>query len=123
MLQPRAINSASGLVSPRMNGTTVSLSQWAYAPCRRARSSVGMAPVRPALGVEGVDAVELDPAGVDQVGDGVDHAVVLEVPGPPGLAGEDQHRPTLVAVADHGQVRSLPSPSGRSTWWRFTDRP
>ena len=38
-------------------------------------------PGRPRAAVVRVDAVELHPAGVDQVGDGADHAVVLEVPG------------------------------------------
>src|SRR4029077_16049062 len=58
------------------------------------------AAVRPAGVVEGVDAVELDPAVVDEVGDGADHAVALVVPGPALLAGEDDDRPTVVPVAD-----------------------
>ena len=41
---------------------------------------------------------------VDQVLHRVDHAVVAEVLGPAGLAGEDQHRPAPVAVADHAET-------------------
>ena len=56
--------------------------------------------VRPGVGVVRVDAVELDPAGLDQVGDGAHHPVVLVVPRPALLAGEHQHRASVVAVAD-----------------------
>ena len=56
--------------------------------------------VRPGVAVGAVDAVQLHPAGVDQVGDRVDHAVVLEVPGPPLLGREHQHRTAVVAVGD-----------------------
>ncbi len=58
--------------------------------------------VRPGVGVVRVDAVELDPAGLDQVGDGAHHAVVLVVPRPALLAREHQHRAAVVAVADDG---------------------
>ena len=56
-------------------------------------------PVRPGGVVGGVDAVELEPAGVQQEPDRVHHAVVLEVPGPAGLGGEHEHRAAPVAVA------------------------
>src|SRR6185436_4989205 len=62
----------------------------------------GQPTVRPAGVVEGVDAVELDPAVVDQVGDRPDHAVALVVPRPTLLAREHDHRAPVVAVAEDG---------------------
>ena len=59
-------------------------------------------PVGPRGMVEGVDAVELDPTVVDQLGDGADHPVVLVVPRAAGLAGEHDHRSAVVAVPDDG---------------------
>src|SRR6516162_34239 len=56
--------------------------------------------VGPGGGVIAVDAVNLQPALVDQVRYGADHAVVLEVPGSPLLGRERQHRASPVAVPD-----------------------
>src|SRR4051794_20646193 len=57
--------------------------------------------VRPRLAVEGVHAVDLGPAGVDEAGDRVDHAVALEFPRAAALGGEHHHRPAPVTVGDH----------------------
>ena len=62
-----------------------------------------MLTIGPAPLVEGVDAVELDPALVDEFLDRADHAVVLEVPSAACLARKHQHRPAVVAVGDQRQ--------------------
>jgi hypothetical protein len=62
--------------------------------------------VGPGGGVVAVDAVNLQPALVDQVRHGADHAVVLEVPGFALLGREHQYRTSPVAVPDDGARRA-----------------
>src|SRR6202044_2205239 len=78
--------------------------------------------VGPRRTVVAVHAVELQPARLEQAGQGADHAVVLEVAGPALLGGEHEHRAPPVAVADHGARRAervrpelgdLPAHAGR----------
>ena len=69
----------------------------------------GHGAVRPTSRVEAVDAVQLDPAGVDQTGHGADHAVVLEVPGTTLLGREDERRPAVMAVRDYGPTQLGPA--------------
>ena len=60
-------------------------------------------------------AVELEPPLVDQAAHRVDHAVVLEVPGPAPLGGEHQHRASPVAVADERAAAPEPPTTAPSS--------
>src|SRR5215207_2621205 len=73
----------------------------------------GKVGVAPAGRVVAVDRVDLDPAGLDQAGDGVDHAAILVVGAAALLGLEDQQRPAVVAVGQQpalGPDRRRPQP-------------
>ena len=55
----------------------------------------------PGLRVVRVDAKQLDAAGVDESLDRADHTVVEEVAGPPALGREDEHRASIVPIAEN----------------------
>src|SRR5271169_6250578 len=62
--------------------------------------------VRPGGSVVTVDAVQLQPSGLEQARHRGHHAVVLDVPRPALLAREDQHRAAKVPVAHDGAGRA-----------------
>ena len=74
------------------------------------------AAVRPGDVVERVDAVELHPAGLDQVRDRADHAVVLVVPGPALLAREHQ-RPAGRSGRSGSRCPARSKPGMSSSHW------
>src|SRR4051794_28076778 len=80
-----------------------------YGPLLGRYASVG-----PGIGVQGIHAIQLDTTVVDQVTDGIQHAVVLEVPGAAGLTGKCQHRAAVVAILDDGHA-----PVDAAAQWQF----
>src|SRR5215207_6166849 len=80
----------------------------------------GQVGVAPAGRVEAVDRVHLDPAGLDQAGDGVDHAPVLIVGAAALLGLEDEQGAAVVAVGEQpalGPDRGRPQPDVISSHW------
>src|SRR5512132_2758799 len=83
----------------------------------------GQVGVAPAGRLVAVDRVDLDPAGLDQVGDGVDHAAVLVVGAAALLGLEGEQGARVVAVGEQpalGPDRGRPQPnvvaSHHSSW-------
>jgi hypothetical protein len=86
--------------SASTKGTTPSTTQRSYASCSRARSSSGRSRRYQEPPSHGVDAVELDPPGVEQRPDRVDQPERLGVLRPALRRREDQQRPAVRPVRD-----------------------
>jgi len=56
--------------------------------------------------IDGVDGIELDAAGIDEIGEGADHALAFEFPFVASTGGKTEERRAPMAVGDDSEIEA-----------------